>query len=223
MKNNKTIYHFVVDQSGSMAGLEGMVIESFNSQFNTLKQLKKEFPEQEFEVSLTYFEDEVTDLLLFQPIDSLKTITREDFKPGGLTALFDGIGRSIDAIRLKYENLILDDAASVVMVIITDGGENASKYYTKLAISQKIKQLEESGKWTFTFIGAGLDAVQVSQGLNLNRENVLSYDRQHFNGIMSDEMEQAARSYAQAKSQGRVKTTYMDEVTQKDKRDWNVN
>ncbi|MBM3429577.1 MAG: hypothetical protein FJX99_01190, partial [Bacteroidetes bacterium] len=183
MKNNKTIYHFVVDQSGSMAGLEGMVIESFNSQFNTLKQLKKEFPEQEFEVSLTYFEDEVTDLLLFQPIDSLKTMTREDFKPGGLTALFDGIGRSIDAIRLKYENLILDDAASVVMVIITDGGENASKYYTKLAISQKIKQLEESGKWTFTFIGAGLDAAQVSQGLNLNRENVLSYDRQHFNGI----------------------------------------
>jgi len=40
---------------------------------------------------------------------------------------------------------------------------------------------------------------------------------------MSDEMEQAARSYAQAKSQGRVKTTYMDEVTHKDKRDWNVN
>jgi hypothetical protein len=68
-----------------------------------------------------------------------------------------------------------------------------------------------------------LDAAVVSQGLNLNRENVLSYDRQHFNGIMSDEMEQAARSYAYAKSQGKVKTAYMDEVAQKDKRDWNVN
>ena len=222
MKNNKTIYHFVVDQSGSMAGLEGMVIESFNSQFNTLKQLKNEYPAQEFEVSLTYFEDNVSDLIIFQPVDSLKLMTLNDFKPGGLTALFDGIGRSIDTIRLKYEQLIHEDKVSVVMVIITDGGENASKFYTKLAISEKIKLLEETGKWTFTFIGAGLDAAIVSHGLNINRENILSYDRSQISGIMEDEISQAARSYAFEKSQGNIKKTYMDEVIEKDKRNWNV-
>ena len=149
-------------------------------------------------------------------------MTLSDFKPGGLTALFDGIGRSIDTIRLKYEQLIHEDKVSVVMVIITDGGENASKFYTKLAISEKIKLLEETGKWTFTFIGAGLDAAIVSQGLNINRENILSYDRSQISGIMEDEISQAARSYAFEKSQGNIKKTYMDEVIEKDKRNWNV-
>ena len=65
MKNKKTIYHFVVDQSGSMSGSEGPTIEGFNSQINTIKNLQKEYPDNEYVVSVTYFEDEIMDIIKF--------------------------------------------------------------------------------------------------------------------------------------------------------------
>ena len=126
MKNNKTIYHFVVDQSGSMSGSEGATIEGFNSQLNTLKNLKKENPEQEFVVSVTYFEDEVMDIIKFAPIEQVQFLSRENYKPGGLTALLDAIGRSIEQIQRNFSQEIKEDRATVVMIILTDGGENAS-------------------------------------------------------------------------------------------------
>ena len=161
MKNKKTIYHFVVDQSGSMSGSEGPTIEGFNSQLKTLQQLKQEFPENEYVVSVTFFEDEVMDLMQFAPIEQIKLLSRDSYKPGGLTALLDGIGRSIEAIRREYDQEIQQDKASVVMVIITDGGENASKFYTRHLIGEMIKELDATGKWTFSFLGAGLDALSV--------------------------------------------------------------
>ena len=101
MKNKKTIYHFVIDQSGSMSGSEGQTIEGFNSQLKTLQQLKSENPENEYVVSVSYFEDEVTDIVKFEAIEQIQMLSRENYKPGGLTALYDGIGQSIDAIREK--------------------------------------------------------------------------------------------------------------------------
>ena len=114
MKNNKTIYHFVVDQSGSMSGSEGATIEGFNSQLNTLKNLKKANPEQEFVVSVTYFEDEVMDIIKFAPIEQVESLSRENYKPGGLTALLDAIGRSIDRIQQTFSQEIKMDGAIIV-------------------------------------------------------------------------------------------------------------
>ena len=92
---NKTIYHFVVDQSGSMSGSEGPTIEGFNSEINTIKNLQKEYPDNEYVVSVTYFEDKVMDIIKFAQIDEVQLLSRENYVPGGLTALLDGIGKSI--------------------------------------------------------------------------------------------------------------------------------
>ena len=122
MKNKKTIYHFVVDQSGSMSGSEGPTIEGFNSQINTIKNLQKEYPDNEYVVSVTYFEDQVMDIIKFAKINEVQLLSRDNYVPGGLTALLDGIGKSIHAVKDRYESEIREDLATVVMVILTDGG-----------------------------------------------------------------------------------------------------
>ena len=217
MKNKKTIYHFVVDQSGSMSGSEGPTIEGFNSQLNTLKQLKLEHPENEYVVSVTFFEDEVMDIVKFAPIEQIQLLSRENYRPGGLTALLDGIGKSIEAIRRKYENEIREDLASVVMVILTDGGENASKFYTRNLIAEMIKELDTTGKWTFSFLGADLDAVQASDNLNIRRENIISFNKENYSGIM-DQMSSSIRNYESMKSAGNMKSDLFDDIEDKDQR-----
>jgi uncharacterized protein YegL len=217
MKNKKTIYHFVVDQSGSMSGSEGPTIEGFNSQLNTLKQLKLEHLENEYIVSVTYFEDEVMDIVKFAPIEEIQLLSRENYRPGGLTALLDGIGKSIEAIRRKYDHELRADLASVVMVILTDGGENASRFYTRNLIAEMIKELDATGKWTFSFLGADLDAVQASDNLNIRRENIISFSKENYSGIM-DQMSSSIRNYETMKSVGNMKSNLFDDIDEKDQR-----
>jgi hypothetical protein len=217
MKNKKTIYHFVVDQSSSMAGSEGPTIEGFNSQLKTLQELKQEFPENDYVVSVTFFQNHVMDLIQFAPIDEIQLLTRANYKPGGLTALLDGIGKSIDSIRLKYDMEIQNDKASVVMVVLTDGGENASKFFTRNQIGEMIKELDSTDKWTFSFLGAGLDANSVSYNLNIRTENIMSYDKSDICGMMGD-MSESIKSYEQSKIAGNLKRDLFDIYEEKDRR-----
>ena len=217
MKNKKTIYHFVVDQSGSMSGSEGPTIEGFNSQLKTLQELKKESPDNEYIVSVTYFEDEVMDIVKFAPIEEIQLLSRENYRPGGMTALLDGIGKSIEAIRRKYDQEIREDLASVVIVILTDGGENASKFYTKNLVAETIKELDATGKWTFSFLGADLDAVSASDNLNIRRENIISFSKGNYDEVMLL-MSSSIRNYENMKSAGNMKSDLFDDIDEKDQR-----
>jgi uncharacterized protein YegL len=218
MKNKKTIYHFVVDQSGSMSGSEGATIEGFNSQLNTLKNLKKENPEQEFVVSVTYFEDEVMDIIKFAPIEQVQFLSRENYKPGGLTALLDAIGRSIEQIQRNFSQEIKEDRATIVMIMLTDGGENASKFYTHNLVAERIKELDATGKWTFSFLGADLDATNSSDRLNIRRENVVSFSKSNYSSMMKQVSESISK-YTSRKSKGQIINNLFDDISEKDQRD----
>jgi Mg-chelatase subunit ChlD len=218
MKNKKTIYHFIVDQSGSMSGSEAQTIEGFNSQLKTLQKLKSEFPENEYVVSVTYFEDEVMDIIQFQPVDNIALLSKENYKPGGLTALLDGMGRSINAVREKYGRDLENDEASAVIVVLTDGGENASKFYTRPLIAEMIKELDATGKWTFSFLGADFDAVRASQDLNIRQENIMSFNKANYSEMMAD-MSDSIIEYERSKSSGNMKKDLFDIFEKKDRRD----
>ncbi len=209
MKNKKTIYHFIVDQSGSMGGSEAQTIEGFNSQLLTLQRLRSEFPENEYIVSVTYFEDEVMDIITFESVEKISLLSKENYRPGGLTALLDGMGKSITAVKDKYGREIENDEASVVIVVLTDGGENASKFYTRPLIAQMIKELDATGKWTFSFLGADFDAVHASQNLNIRAENVMSFSKANYSTMMAD-MSDSIVEYERQKSAGNMKKDLFD-------------
>jgi hypothetical protein len=217
MNNKKTIYHFIIDKSGSMAGLEHQVVLGFNTQLATLKELKQMYPQQEFCVSLTYFNDHVSTNLINGNVEQLVPMQANTFKPGGSTALLDAIGMSIYQLKSDFGKELENNQATVVMVIITDGAENASRLYTYHEVAKMIKELDNTGKWTFSLLGADLDAIHTSQMLNIRRENTMSFSKSDYAGMMND-VSDSIRSYAESKTNGNTKNNIFDIFEKKDRR-----
>ena len=217
MKNKKTLYHFVVDKSGSMSNCIETTIAGFNSQLETIVQLQNAFPEQDFMASLTIFDNTVETIFSQVGIKYFTSLNYANYCPNGSTALLDAIGMSINEIRIKNETYIISDEMSVVMVILTDGMENASRQFTYHQIAATIKSLEETEKWTFTFLGADIDAMHTSKMLNIREENVISFDKDDMNNMMND-VSEGMRQYSFSKNEGKTKKDFLDFIRNKDRR-----
>jgi hypothetical protein len=217
MKNKKTLYHFVLDKSGSMSNCRETTIMGFNTQLKTIQELQNEFPAQQFEVSLTLFDNTIENLFTQQELNTFEKLTPEMYQPKGCTALLDAIGMSINEIRMSNESKILNDEMSVVMVILTDGIENASREFTYHTIARTIKALEETEKWSFTFLGADIDAIHTSKMLNIREENVVSFNKSDMVEMMN-EISDGMRHYSYSKSEGKIKKSFLDFIIKKDRR-----
>ncbi len=200
-KNNTTLYQFIIDRSGSMRGLEQMVVGGYNEHLSAVRNMQETYPDQQFLVSLLTFDDEVNWLVKPSPINKLKELPNDAFKPRGMTALLDAIGKGIHHIESEYSRKIQNDEMSVVMVIITDGAENASQFFNYHSIAKKIKERDETGKWTFSFIGCDFDALHTSKMLNIRKENVRNYKKGEY-GLMSKSVDKTFMRYAESKSNG---------------------
>jgi Mg-chelatase subunit ChlD len=199
--NKTTLYQFIIDRSGSMGGLEQMVVGGYNEHLSAVKNLQATYPDQKFLVSLLTFDDEVQWLVKPAPINELKELPSAAFQPRGMTALLDAIGKGIHQIESEYDSKIQNDEMSVVLVIITDGEENASRFFNVPSIAKKIKERDQTGKWTFSFIGCDFDASNISKKLNIRRENVRNYDKRAY-GLMSKSVDKTFMRYAESKSNG---------------------
>jgi hypothetical protein len=181
-----------------MQGMEAEAVNGFNKQLATLRSLQKEFLDQEFLVSLTFFNDTMVSPIVFGQPEELTDLSVEEFCPAGMTALLDTVGTSIHKINKVYGEEIRQRNTTVVMVIITDGHENASRMYTFHEISGMIKELESGSAWTFTFLGADMDAFQASAKLNIRSQNVASFRKEHYASMM-DRVSVSMKSYAESK------------------------
>ena len=207
MKNKTTLYNFTLDRSGSMSGMEQVAVQSFNEHLSTIRNLKVEFPNQEFLCSLTTFDNQIETIVESSPISEIHPIEIGQYSPRGMTALLDAIGKNIHDTTEKYNQLIESDEMSVVVVIITDGYENASRFFSYHDIAKKIADLENTNKWTFTFIGADFDAIHTSKMLNIKAENTMNIDKE-FYGCMADEINENMRSYSSSKEKGVIKNIF---------------
>lgn len=214
METKKAIYHFIVDKSGSMSGLEEQVVTGFNMQLSKMKELAQTYKDQEYVASVTYFDGEVQEIIKFESIDKVKPLHISNYVPDGMTALLDAVGGAIDKTIETYNSELRAKEINVVFIILTDGDENSSQYYTHNLVSSKIKKLEETGDWTFTFIGADFDAREVSQKLNIKRENVVSLSKAFFSremAYLSDSMDE----YEQARVSGNKKSNFFSSIIDK--------
>jgi hypothetical protein len=218
MKNKTTLYHFVIDQSGSMAGMEALAIGGFNTQLQTFQTLQQEKPDEQFLCSLTLFNGAVVDLVRQVPVENMLALSDSYFRPNGSTALLDAIGKSIFGIKEQFGTDITEDKMSVVMIIITDGHENSSRMYTYHDIAQLIKSLDETGKWTFSFLGADFDAIHTSQMLNIRSENAMNFSKAGYSNMMHD-LSDSITAYSNSKSDGKLKKDLLDIFKNKDRRE----
>lgn len=170
MNNNITELVFILDKSGSMAGLESDTIGGFNSM---IEQQKKQ--DGECLVSTILFDNNSQVLHDRVKLADIPKMTDNDYVVGGCTALIDAIGGAIKHIRNVHKYARAEDVpTSTMFVITTDGLENASHTYSSKQVKQMIEQQKKCG-WEFLFIGANIDAVETATHYGINPERAVNY------------------------------------------------
>ena len=171
-KNNNGITEivFILDRSGSMAGLESDTIGGFNAMIE--KQKKQE---GECLVTTVLFSSESLTLHDRLPLKSIAPLTEKDYCVGGCTALIDAIGGTVDHIKRVRRYIRPEDVpANTMFVITTDGLENASREYSSDRVKKMIEAQKEEG-WEFIFIGANIDAYAEAQRYGIRKERAVNY------------------------------------------------
>ncbi|MFO7611552.1 MAG: VWA domain-containing protein [Clostridia bacterium] len=171
MKTNRTELVFILDKSGSMAGLEADTIGGFNS---LLKKQKAE--PGEAAVTTVLFDNNYVLLHDRFDIKGIRPITSAEYYVEGTTALLDAVGRTIQKIISVQRNSSDEMRAGKVMfVIITDGMENASREYSYERIKAMIELERDKYGWEFIFLGANIDAEAVADEFGIKRDNAVNY------------------------------------------------
>ena len=171
MKNNLTEIVFILDRSGSMAGLEGDTIGGFNAM---VERQKKE-PGKAL-LSAVLFSDESRVLYDRVDIRKVEPMTERQYQVGGCTALLDAIGGAVRHIANVHKYARREDRpAKTVFVITTDGLENASRSYSYDEVQRLVKHEQEKYGWEFLFLGANMDAISAARSFGIRADRAVRY------------------------------------------------
>lgn len=170
MNKNLTELVFILDKSGSMAGLEGDTIGGFNAMLGKQKRV-----EGECRITTVLFDNRYE--LLHDRIDiqAVGLMTEREYQVGGSTALLDAVGRTIHKLACVQKNTAEEyRAGNVMFVIITDGEENASREYSAEKVKAMIQEEKKRG-WEFVFLGANIDAVETAGRFGISADRAVDY------------------------------------------------
>ena len=191
MKNNITEIVFILDRSGSMAGLEADTIGGFNA---TIEKQRKE--EGRAYVSTLLFANTSEILHDRVVLDEIHPMTEVDYRVGGCTALFDAIGDAIHHIGNIHKYARPEDVPEhTIFVITTDGMENASHRYDSRTVKKMIERQREKYGWDFIFLAANIDAAETAENIGICRERAVNYHQDvQGTGILYSTMSKAISS-----------------------------
>ncbi len=162
---------FILDKSGSMAGLESDTIGGFNS----MLKKQKEVP-GECRITTVLFDNRHE--LLHDRIDirAVSPMTEREYRVGGSTALLDAIGLTIQKLVSVQKNTAEEyRAENVMFVIITDGEENSSRRFSSDRVKAMIGHEKEKYGWEFVFLGANIDAVETAGKFGISADRAVDY------------------------------------------------
>lgn len=163
---------FIVDNSGSMSGLEKDTLGGFNSVLQQQKQLDAD--DQVF-VTTVLFNSQYNYLYQRKPLREVELLTEKEYQVGGMTALLDAIGDSISKIKQQIDLAKTEGEHSVLCVVITDGEENSSREYSHTQIKNLVENRQNKDKWEFLFLGANIDAFSVAKNIGISGQSTMQY------------------------------------------------
>lgn len=170
MATRKTTHvTFVLDETGSMESIKDDTIGGFNAYLDTLKEEKGAV---KFTL-LKFDSNRVDKVCVDTPIAEVPRLTNETYQPGAMTPLIDASYKAIEATAEKVKG---KKNPKVIVVIQTDGYENASTEHTREDLAALVKEKTADG-WVFTFLGAGIDAFGAAANYGIAASNTMSYDR----------------------------------------------
>ena len=171
MKKNLTELVFILDRSGSMAGLEADTIGGFNAM---LEKQRKE--PGEAVISTVLFDNETEVIHDRIPLDRVPRLTEKEYYVRGCTALLDAVGGAIHHIGNVHKYAREEDRPEkTLFVITTDGLENASRRYTYDKVKAMIERQRETYGWEFLFLGANIDAAREAARFGIRADCAADY------------------------------------------------
>ena len=172
MKENLTELVFILDKSGSMAGMEKDTIGGFNSMIEKQKAEKN----GEVLVSTVLFSNQSSVLHDRIDLNDVPELTRKEYFASGGTALLDAIGGAIHHIGNIHKYARSEDVPEhTLFIITTDGMENMSHSYSSDKVKEMIKRQEEKYGWEFIFLAANIDAVETAEHIGIRRDRAANY------------------------------------------------
>ena len=162
----------ILDESGSMSGLEKVSVDGVNETIQTIKSSFEKSPEQKQLLTFVTFSDKYgLPYRIRLDLDDISVVNNyemKDYCPGGTTPLYDTMGKTLT----EMEKITTDDDL-VLVTIITDGYENSSREYDREMVNALVRRLDEKD-WVFTYIGANQDAVLEAGRIGIH--NAMNYD-----------------------------------------------
>jgi hypothetical protein len=153
----------VTDESGSMEPLADDVRGGFNRYVDDLR----DDTDYKYRLTLALFNQDYRPVCVAAKLADVPKLGRENYRPGGMTALVDAIGRTITDFETRVPELAEGDR--VLLVVQTDGQENSSRVWTTWAVRKLIADREAGSRWSCLFLGAGPDAWKQASGLGFDR------------------------------------------------------
>ena len=175
MKKNLTELVFILDRSGSMAGLEKDTIGGFNAMI----EKQKDEPGEAY-VSTVLF-DNLSEVIHDRvKLENVPQMTRKEYYVRGCTALLDAVGGAIHHIGNVHKYAREEDRPEkTLFVITTDGLENASRRYTYDKVKAMIRRQKEQYGWEFLFLGANIDAAKEAARFGIDADRAANYHADH--------------------------------------------
>lgn len=171
MKKNLVELVFILDRSGSMAGLEDDTIGGFNGMIE-----KQKNEDGAVLVSTVLFDNECDVIHDRLDIQRIEPMTRREYYVRGCTALLDAVGGAIHHIGNVHKYAREEDRPEkTLFVITTDGMENASRKYSYGRVREMIEHRKAEDGWEFIFLGANIDAAKEAARFGINAECAANY------------------------------------------------
>lgn len=188
----------ILDESGSMATIAKQAVSGLNETFKTIKNAQKEHQEQQHFISFVTFNSaRIRSVMNRQKVESDKKLKWKDYKPDDCTPLFDAIGRSLKELK----NYVSDEDV-VLVTIITDGYENASREYSGQDIKNLVAELKARG-WVFAYIGTNQDVDAVADDMGIRSRMHYEYSDLGASAMFRTESRSKKEFYARLHHEGR--------------------
>ena len=175
MKKNLTEIVFILDRSGSMAGLEADTIGGFNAMIE-----KQKAEPGEALISTVLFDNDTQVIHDRVPLEKIQPMTDREYYVRGCTALLDAVGGAIHHIGNVHKYAREEDRPEkTLFVITTDGMENASRWYTYDRVKAMIQHEKDKYGWEFLFLGANIDAAREAARFGISQDRAANYHADH--------------------------------------------
>lgn len=193
----RVLISFIQDRSGSMGICWQETLSGFKTYIDDMQADQKKDNEVAYLFSLTTFDTQIDTPYVGTPIADVKNDKLKDFGPRGSTALYDAIGKTLQAID-DDKKLTFDKA---IVVIVTDGQENSSREYSKDATHAAIDDRIKRGNWTFTYLGTQPETWDDAHSLGVGVGASATYNAQNAHATYAT-MASATMSMGRAQASG---------------------